>query len=140
MSEIHPTPLIARKQTFSHTQIVAVAGIVGALFGWAIMSVAINRSYRLSTQIQTFEQYLSHAGTPHQLWRTSSGHLLILRDIPVWHVAVNTPSSLPGYVFDRHGQLVDWSHDPGDDADFQGRWDMNEPLSLNEARLSFSSP
>jgi hypothetical protein len=32
------------------------------------------------------------------------------------------PSGPAGYVFDRSGRMVDWTHDSGDDSGFQQKW------------------
>jgi hypothetical protein len=37
------------------------------------------------------------------------------------------PSGPAGYVFDRSGRMIDWTHDSGDDRRFEAKWRESYP-------------
>jgi hypothetical protein len=49
-------------------------------------------------------------------------HFVATLEMPIWQEVITLPSSMPEYIFDLSGTLVDWSTDPGDDGTFQSRW------------------
>lgn len=133
-----PTSKSARHMILS-VALPLLAGM-GSCIGWAYLSHRTQSSYALPTDVDSFEKYLAYAGEPNSISLLQNGYFQSHRSVPVWHQAINVPSSLPGYVFDPQGRFVDWSSDPGDDGAFQRRWPVaKRSVSVDEARQLMES-
>jgi hypothetical protein len=92
-----------------------------ALFGGWMLWV---RSWYRSVQPAgpTLAEHLDHRPAPHEcrvVVRDAHKHLALFGPI---QALPRFPSGPPVYIFDRAGQLVDWTPDVGDDEAFKRRW------------------
>jgi hypothetical protein len=89
---------------------------------------------RLPKNVVTIDQYLARMPAPvaaYRCQRDEQPYIILIGPRASWPAA---PSDSPAYVFDRHGHIVDWSIDRGDDPDFGQRWDCpGSSLPVNDA-------
>jgi hypothetical protein len=102
--------------------LTTVGMLLLAAIAWALTSATIAKSYAPVPEAETFDGFVAYYGQPFSIIQFDEEHIVATVEVPFWHLVINTPSSMPGYVFDRNGKLVDWSPDPGDDSNFQNRW------------------
>jgi hypothetical protein len=106
------------------------ACFLGVYLAWAAACVLIRRSYAPPSDVRTIESFVSHFGQPERVESFGSDYVVATLHVPVWQVMLNLPSDMPEYVFNRSGDLVDWSYDPGDDPSFQERWSKARRVPL----------
>lgn len=106
------------------------ACLVTVFVGWGAACLFVSRSYSPPPEVQTLDSFVNYFGKPERFERMGNDHFVATLSVPSWHIALNLPSDLPQYVFDRSGRLVDWSADPGDDPGFQARWPKERRSSL----------
>jgi hypothetical protein len=97
-------------------------GFVLFLVAWVTASGFLERGYVPPPDVRTYDSFVKYFGQPEHVERIGNDHIVATLHLPPWHLAITLPSSMPEYVFDRSGALVDWSIDPGDNPRFQERW------------------
>src|SRR5262249_204510 len=88
--------------------------------------------------VATFDDYVVQMGGPEGLRFVNlvGGKYLVATGRT--RNLITVPSGPSEYVFDHHGELIDWSADVGDDDRFAGAWRgglTEKGVSLDVARL-----
>ncbi len=107
--------------------------IGAALFaGWIVF--AIRETHRLRPGGQTLAEHLREMPKSDRYCVFDSNGVEHLAAIGPHRSLLTFPSGPAIYVFDRNGNLSDWTMDEGDDPRFHGRW----PNALNGREISLA--
>ena len=105
---------------------IAVSGVVAWFALIACWFIVVKNSYtRLDPEkqgVSTFQQYLERMPEPERLNVVRHEGMEYMRVLGPDMTVIAAPSGSSAYVFDRKGQLVDWTSDFGDDSRFAEKW------------------
>jgi hypothetical protein len=81
------------------------------------------------------------AASIRKINRSGEDYLVVLGNVP--NEGLSLPSGPPAYIFNKSGNLVDWTGDLGEASDFLRKWgnlDHASVVSPQEAKAFISEP
>lgn len=114
--------------------IVTVIFLVPA-FGWLVSEIRWSRTNNPDGRFTTASEYLAHGRQPSRVTKVEKEGSIFLIAYSPMDTWLAVPSGPAAYVFDEHGQMVEWSRDTGDAPEFQRKWALpQEESSVAELR------
>lgn len=92
----------------------------GTAFVW-ICNIEIRKG-KPDDSIRTIVDFLDCMPSPQLVREFQFGEEVFVELVGPLPHSITLPSGPPSYVFDGKGELVDWTHDKGDDSTYVKRW------------------
>lgn len=130
------SPRCRRVKRSRKIEVFVVVLLVGLpLCSWLLSEIRWSRLNSPDGKFTNVREYLARSRKPSRVSKVEKqGETFFIAYSPMdtW---LAMPSGPAGYVFDKSGQMVDWSGDTGDDSSFNKKWPLPQvESSLEELR------